>query len=135
MLLVNGTVAVFFVVVVVLAGALVLNSWHNQLQFLTFCNFAGISNVHATVTKMKSLIPIIFYILKKGHSFLDHSKLFIDPNKNDHINMRVCKHSELRGLCLSHMCYSMEQFNFTFSISKAKVKSESDLFSLSNVWL
>jgi hypothetical protein len=23
--------------------------------------------------------------------------------------MRVCTHSELRGLCLSHMCYSMEQ--------------------------
>jgi len=30
-------------------------------------------------------------------SFLDHSKLFIDPNKNDHINIRVRTHSRLRN--------------------------------------
>jgi hypothetical protein len=38
-----------------------------------------------------------FHQLYNGHIFLDHSELFVDHNKNDHINMRVRTHSKLRN--------------------------------------
>ena len=37
------------------------------------------------VTMIGLQVEIIYYLLIiNGHSFLDHSELFIDPNRNDH---------------------------------------------------